>query len=68
MWKRKSHDMEPVIPQPRFVVKLKQNRYEKFVLDELRVSGDTPETLMENLTNALDKVISQINERNGVKE
>jgi len=50
--------------EPKFVIKVKQNRYEKFILDELRVSADTPAELMQNLTDALLQALDQLNNVN----
>ena len=50
--------------EPRFVIKVKQNRYEKFILDELRVSADTPAELMKSLTDALTQALDQLNNVN----
>jgi|TARA_R100000805_G_C3576559_1_gene81337 hypothetical protein len=54
--------------EPRFVIKVKQNRYEKFILDELRVAADSPAELMKNLTEALNEALSQLNNVNGKEE
>ena len=40
--------------EPKFVIKVKQNRYEKFIIDELRVSADTQEELEKEL---IDKIV-----------
>ena len=45
--------------EPRFVIKVKQNRYEKFILEELRVSADSPAELMKSLTAALTDALTQ---------
>lgn len=50
--------------EPKFVIKVKQNRYEKFILDELRVSADTPAELMKSLTDALTQALDQLNNVN----
>ena len=50
--------------EPRFVVKVKQNRYEKYIVDELRVSADTTEDLLANLVASLDDVVKALDEVN----
>ena len=50
--------------EPEFVIKVKQKRYEKFILDELRVSADTPAELMKSLTDALTQALDQLNNVN----
>jgi len=54
--------------EPRFVIKVKQNRYEKFILEELRVSADSPAELMKSLTAALTDALSQLNNMNGKED
>jgi|TARA_R100001510_G_scaffold52359_1_gene53005 hypothetical protein len=54
--------------EPKFVIKVKQNRYEKFILDELRVAADSPSELMKNLTEALTEALTQLNNVNGKEE
>ena len=63
MWKRKTHETTETTPeftQPKFVVKIKQNRYEKFILEELRVSGDTAEELKTELQLGLQGVLAHL--------
>ncbi len=54
--------------EPKFRIKIKQNRYEKFIIDELAVSGNTPNELIADLVEALEKATLQMEEMNGVKE
>ena len=54
--------------EPKFRIKIKQNRYEKFVIDELSVSGNTSNELIADLVEALEKVTLHMEEMNGVKE
>jgi len=50
--------------EPRFVIKVKQNRYEKFIIDELRVSADSQEELEKELILALKQITQQLQEMN----
>jgi len=50
--------------EPKFVIKVKQNRYEKFIIDELRVSADTQEELETQLILALKQISQQLQEMN----
>jgi len=50
--------------EPKFVIKVKQNRYEKFIIDELRVSADSQEELEEELILALKQITQQLQEMN----
>ena len=50
--------------EPKFVIKVKQNRYEKFIIDELRVSADTQEELEKELIIALKQISQQLQEMN----
>ena len=50
--------------EPKFVIKVKQNRYEKFIIDELRVSADTQEELESELILALRQITHQLQEMN----
>ena len=54
--------------EPKFRIKIKQNRYEKFIIDELAVSGNTPNELIADLVEALEKATLQMEEMNGVKD
>jgi len=62
MWGKKSNisEAQTAPEMPKFVIKVKQNRYEKFIIDELRVSGDSPEDLLLNLQTALTQAIEEI--------
>jgi hypothetical protein len=50
--------------EPKFVIKVKQNRYEKFIIDELRVSADSQEELESELILALKQISQQLQEMN----
>jgi len=50
--------------EPKFVIKVKQNRYEKFIIDELRVSADSQEVLESELILALKQISQQLQEMN----
>ena len=50
--------------EPKFVIKVKQNRYEKFIIDELRVSADSQEELEKELVLALKQITQQLLEMN----
>ena len=50
--------------EPKFVIKVKQNRYEKFIIDELRVSADSQEELESELILALKQISQQLHEMN----
>ena len=50
--------------EPKFVIKVKQNRYEKFIIDELRVSADTQEELEKEVILALKQISAQLQEMN----
>ena len=50
--------------EPKFVIKVKQNRYEKFIIDELRVSADSQEELEKELVLALKQITQQLQEMN----
>jgi len=50
--------------EPKFVIKVKQNRYEKFIIDELRVSADSQEELESELILALKQITKQLQEMN----
>mgnify|MGYP003141042803 FL=1 len=54
--------------EPKFVIKVKQNRYEKFIIDELSVSGNTTNELILDLAEALQAALVQLDEMNGVKQ
>lgn len=54
--------------EPKFRIKIKQNRYEKFIIDELAVSGNTPNELIADLVEALEKATLQMEEMNEVKQ
>lgn len=50
--------------EPKFIIKVKQNRYEKFIIDELRVSADSQEELEKELILALKQITQQLQEMN----
>lgn len=50
--------------EPKFVIKVKQNRYEKFIIDELRVSAESQEELEQELISALKQISLQLQEMN----
>ena len=50
--------------EPKFVIKVKQNRYEKFIIDELRVSADSQEELESELILALKQISQQLQAMN----
>ncbi len=54
--------------EPKFRIKIKQNRYEQFIIDELAVSGNTLNELIADLVEALEKATHPMEEMNGVKE
>lgn len=54
--------------EPKLRIKVKQNRYEKFIIDELAVSGNTTNELILDLVEALQAALVQLDEMNGVKE
>ena len=49
-------------------IKVKQNRYEKFIIDELSVSGNTTNELILDLAEALQAALVQLDEMNGVEQ
>ena len=54
--------------EPKLRIKVKQNRYEKFIIDELSVSGNTTNELILDLAEALQAALVQLDEMNGVKQ
>lgn len=51
--------------KPTFTIKVKQNRYERFIVDELRISNISEEDLADTLTRALKEIEQQLNTLNG---
>ena len=54
--------------EPKLRIKVKQNRYEKFIIDELSVSGNTTNELILDLAEALQAALVQLDEMNGVEQ
>ena len=54
--------------EPKLRIKVKQNRYEKFITDELSVSGNTTNELILDLAEALQAALVQLDEMNGVEQ
>ena len=51
--------------KPTFTIKVKQNRYERFIIDELRISNISEENLAETLMRAIAEIEQQLNTLNG---
>ena len=51
--------------EPQFVLKVKQNRNEVFIIDELRIEAGDIETLVMQLEQALVSIDSKLKDMNG---
>ena len=48
--------------EPKFVLKVKQNRYEKFIIDELRIESNNIDEMISQLEDALIQVNAKLSE------
>ncbi|MFZ8961784.1 MAG: hypothetical protein ACO2Y1_09020 [Flavobacteriaceae bacterium] len=51
--------------KPTFTIKVKQNRYERFIIDELRISNISENELADTLMRAIAEIEQQLNALNG---
>ena len=51
--------------KPTFTIKVKQNRYERFIIDELRISNISESELADTLMRAIAEIEQQLNALNG---
>ena len=51
--------------EPQFVLKVKQNRNEVFIIDELRIEAGDIETLVMQLEQALVSIDTKLKDMNG---
>tara|TARA_R110002167_G_scaffold258264_1_gene464887 strand:+ start:865 stop:1047 length:183 start_codon:yes stop_codon:yes gene_type:complete len=54
--------------EPKFVLKVKQNRYEKFIIDELRIESNDMNELIAQLEAAIMNINMKLMNLNGVVE
>jgi len=51
--------------QPKFNIKVKQNRYERFIIDELKITGVSRSQLSEVLIQAIEEITQKLEILNG---
>tara|TARA_R100001224_G_scaffold107852_1_gene83552 strand:+ start:69 stop:245 length:177 start_codon:yes stop_codon:yes gene_type:complete len=51
--------------KPQFSLKVKQNRYERFIIDELRIVNVSEEELADVLMRAIQEIEQRLNILNG---
>jgi len=54
--------------KPKFSLKVKQNRYERFIVDELRIDGVSKDELADVLIEAIEEITAKLDALNGVTE
>ena len=54
--------------KPKFSLKVKQNRYERFIVDELRIDGVSKDELADVLIEAIEEITAKLDVLNGVTE
>lgn len=54
--------------QPTFNLKVKQNRYERFIIDELKITGVSRSQLSEVLIQAIEEITQKLEILNGDAE
>lgn len=48
--------------EPKFVLKVKQNRYEKFIIDELRIESNDIDEMIQQLEDAIIQINTKLAE------
>lgn len=48
--------------EPKFVLKVKQNTYEKFIIDELRIESNNIDEMISQLEDAIIQVNAKLSE------
>jgi len=48
--------------EPKFVLKIKQNRYEKFIIDELRIESNNIDEMVAQLEEAIIQVNAKLSQ------
>ena len=48
--------------EPKFALKVKQNRYEKFIIDELRIESNNIDEMISQLEDAIIQVNAKLSE------
>ena len=48
--------------EPKFVLKVKQNRYEKFIIDELRIESNNIDEMIAQLEEAIIQINTKLSE------
>tara|TARA_R100001510_G_C7653206_1_gene211268 strand:+ start:790 stop:966 length:177 start_codon:yes stop_codon:yes gene_type:complete len=51
--------------KPTFTIKVKQNRYERFIIDELRITNISEENLADTLMRAIAEIEQKLSVLNG---